>query len=253
MKRKPEGWKNESYRHSLASHGIKTGKRSEYRAGGIRYPSQRVDIYGMEISRWRCPECYRGLKNDSCIFHGRVESPLDITKSRYAQEVAIDLRIWNVLGENPHITIPGLAERIGMDEPALRDFLNRISDEVDGSTYLEEYRRAHSLKSRGDPIILGIKGRGSFDGDVQITLEGAEELLPLLQSRGVGMQALSAFNSTSGTQKIDGRIEGIDVNLTVTHPGEDLYHVEGDMYYHIDRTFTRKELKGFYEKAKRLM
>lgn len=112
---------------------------------------------------------------------------------------------------------------------------------------------ARGIKSRGDPIVLGIKGRGSFDGDVTITLEGAEELAPLLQSRGVAMQAISAFNSTSGTQKIEGRIKGVDVDLKITHPGEDLYHVEGDMYYHIDRTFTRKELKGFYEEAKRLM
>jgi len=67
------------------------------------------------------------------------------------------------------------------------------------------------------------------------------------------MQAWSAFNSTSGTQKINGRIKGVDVDLKVTHPGKDLYHVEGDMYYHIDRTFTRKELTGFYEKVKELM
>ena len=108
-------------------------------------------------------------------------------------------------------------------------------------------------RARGDPIVLDISGRGSFDGDLRISLEGAEELAPLLQSRGVRLQALSAFNSSSGTQKIEGRIKGVDVDLTVTHPGEDLYHVEGDLFYHIDRTFTRKELKGFYSKAKELM
>lgn len=254
MSCKPPGWRNEPQRHALARRGIKTTGGYNYRAGG-RNPSERVDIHGMNMSRWRCPECYRGLSNGECAFHGRIHTkpPVDILTDKYAQEVAIDIRIWGVLKDDPNITIPGLAKRIGMDEPALRDFLNRISDEVDGSTYLEEYRRAYSLKSRGDPIVIDIKGRGSFDGDLRISLEGAEELLPLLQSRGIRMQALSAFNSTSGTQKIEGRIEGIDVDLKVTHPGEDLYHVEGDMYYHIDRTFTRKELKGFYEKAKRLM
>ena len=110
-----------------------------------------------------------------------------------------------------------------------------------------------SFSARGTPIVLDIKGKGSFDGDLRISLEGAEELAPLLQSRGVRMQAWSAFNSTSGTQKINGRIKGVDVDLKVTHPGKDLYHVEGDMYYHIDRTFTRKELTGFYEKVKELM
>ena len=113
--------------------------------------------------------------------------------------------------------------------------------------------RDDRLESSGNPIVLDISGRGSFDGDLRISLEGAEELAPLLMSRGVAMQALSAFNSTSGTQKIDGRIKGVDVDLKITHPGENLYHVEGDMYYHIDRTFTRKELKGFYGKVKRLM
>lgn len=118
--------------------------------------------------------------------------------------------------------------------------------------FKEEWER-EQRKAQGDPIVLDISGRGSFDGDLRISLEGVEELAPLLKSRGVRMQALSAFNSTSGTQKIEGRIEGVDVDLKITHPGEDLYHVEGDMYYHIDRTFTRKELKGFYGKVKRLM
>ena len=183
MPRRPQGWRDEPARHSLASRGVKTS--------GLRSNARILPIYRFRSERYYRDDRLREFRNV----------------------------------DNPHEVIP--------------------FDCYEG--------RVLQMKASGEPIVLGIKGRGSFDGDVQITLEGAEELLPLLQSRGIRMQALSAFNSTSGTQKIEGRIKGVDVDLKVTHPGEDLYHVEGDMFYHIDRTFTRKELKGFYEKAKGLM
>ena len=152
MKHKPRGWRNESTRHSLARHGIKTGRRHEYRVKGIRDLTERVNIHGMEMSRWRCPECCRGLKDGVCTIHGRVGSRVDIINSPRAQEIAFDIRIWQVLKDNPDITIPRLAKKIGMDEPTLREFLNKISDKVDGTTYLDDYQHAYPLRSRGDQM-----------------------------------------------------------------------------------------------------
>lgn len=147
MSCKPPGWKNESARHSLARRGIKTTGGYNYRAGG-RNPSERVDIHGMNMSRWRCPECYRGLSDGECAFHGRIHTkpPVDILSDKYAQEVAIDTRIWSVLKDDPNITIPGLAKKLGMPEPILKDFMNRVSEKMFGTTYLEGYREVYPLK-----------------------------------------------------------------------------------------------------------
>ena len=150
MKRKPEGWRNEPARHSLSAHGIKT--RNTHHIRGTYDPNQRVNIHGMEMSRWRCPNCYRGLKDGVCIMHGRVRSQVDILNSPRAQETAFDIRIWQILKDNPDITIPRLAKKIGMDELTLRELLNKISDRSDGTTYLDDYRRAYSLRSRGDQM-----------------------------------------------------------------------------------------------------
>jgi len=153
MRKRPLGWRKEPYRHSLARRGIKNEKkRHEYHAKGVHDLNQRVKIHGMDVSRWRCPECYRGLKDGGCLLHGKIWSrpPVDILKDKYAQEVAIDIRIWEILKDNPGITIPRLAKKIGMDEPTLREFLNRISDKVDGTTYLDDYQRAYSLRSKGN-------------------------------------------------------------------------------------------------------
>ena len=245
----PVGWRGEPQRHSLAAHGIRTTDRSRVKS------SVRVDIHGMNVSRWRCPECYRGLKDGTtCPVHGRTfrGEAVDILKDPRAQDYAIYYRAKRELSENPNLSIGQLAKGIGINELIFREHMEHI-DLYDDRTYRESYLKDFGFRASGRPIVLGIKGQGSFDGEVEISLEGAEELLPLLQSRGVRMQALSAFNSTSGTQRIEGRIKGVDVDLKVTHPGKDLYHVEGDMYYHIDRTFTRKELKGFYNKVKELM
>lgn len=107
------------------------------------------------------------------------------------------------------------------------------------------------LRSRGEPIVLGIKGHGSIDGDVKISLEGADELLPLLKSRGVALQAIDAFQSTSGTQKIQGTLNNnASVDLTVTHPGPDQYHVVGDLGYRVDKTFTKQQILDLYNKIK---
>lgn len=333
MNRKPQGWKNESARHSLASRGVKTsgfqsrtrilpiyrfrdvkyyrddrlrefrnvdnphdvipfdcyeGRVLQMKTSGRQDITERVNIHGMDVSRWRCPRCHRGLRGgDTCSIHGRIPGGegVDIIKSPRAQDYAIYYRVTNELSKQRSLSVKQLAKRIGIDELILIEHLDKI-DPYDGRTYRESYMEDFDLKSsgrmierrdqpydfdydfdydfkeewerehhtaRGDPIVIDIKGRGSFDGDLRISLEGAEELLPLLQSRGVAMQAISAFNSSSGTQKIEGRIKGVDVDVKVTHPGEDLYHVEGDMGYHIDRTFTRKELKGFYSKVKELM
>lgn len=112
---------------------------------------------------------------------------------------------------------------------------------------------ARGIRSRGEPIVLGIKGRGSIDGDIKISLEGAEELAPLLRSRGLMTQAMSAFQATSGTQIIKGSLpSGVDVDLTVTHPGSDMYHVNGDIGYHMDRTFTKQQIIDFYNKIKQM-
>lgn len=153
MRKRPLGWRKEPYRHSLARHGVKTRRRRDkYRVKGVQDPNQRVKIHGMKMSRWRCPECYRGLRDGVCMMHGRVGSQVDIINNPRAQETAFDIRIWQVLKDNPGITIPHLAKKIGMDEPTLKEFLNRISDKVDGNTYLDDYRRAYPLRSRGDQM-----------------------------------------------------------------------------------------------------
>lgn len=149
---RPVGWKDESLRHGLAARGIRTSGRRINQNPGSRDRNERVEIYGMDVSRWRCPECYRGLRDGRCILHGdiiRNRPPVDILKSKHAREVAIDIRIWKVLKNDPDITIPELSRKLGMSKPILMDFMNRISDEVDGTTHLDDYRRAHPLKSYG--------------------------------------------------------------------------------------------------------
>jgi hypothetical protein len=141
-------------------------------------------------------------------------------------------------------------------ESYYRDDEDRVFRKVEDPEFAVPFNsyegRLLQMRSSGHPIVLGISGRGSFDGDLEISLEGAEELMPLLRSRGIASQALSAFNSTSGTQRISGSIRGAKVDLTVTHPGPDRYHVKGDLGYHVDRTFTKQELIDFYNKAKEM-
>lgn len=226
MNNKPVGWRNEPQRHGLAARGIKTTY-----LGGIGM-DRGAEIVTVSGDRLIFPET-----GDRFVDGARFEHFLDDLGMAGFDEG----KDWEYYTEGGVYGITIFNPDILVNQRSL-DAFERWG-----------YKVSHSLDAGGDPIVLGIKGRGSFDGDVKITLEGADELLPLLQSRGVRTQALKAFNSSSGTQTIEGSIEGVEVNLTVTHPGENLYHVEGDLYYHIDRTFTRKELMGFYDKAKRLM
>lgn len=248
MSKKPVGWRNESYRHSLASRGI--GKKAvmygHHYMETLLHPRTYESVFvHRDLRLFINDKAYEALDRSgwsSEDAYDLLNSELEDLKMEYAlsKDENTKLQI-DVIQQAKADVIKG--DHIKW----LRDKWPAKREET-----IEKYY-GDQMESSGRPIVLDIKGKGSFDGDLRISLEGAEELLPLLQSRGVRMQALSAFNSTSGTQKIEGRIEGVDVDLKVTHPGEDLYHVEGDMYYHIDRTFTRKELKGFYEKAKRLM
>ena len=69
---------------------------------------ERADIKGMNCSRWRCCECYRGLGHDIgddkelphnyCTIHGKVE-PIDILVDERAQVAAAEIRLWAILGE----------------------------------------------------------------------------------------------------------------------------------------------------------
>lgn len=132
--------------HDMIPFDCYEGRVLQMKASGRQNLKERVQIHGMSMSRWRCPECHRGLRDGRCTFHGTVRDPVDVLESPRAQEIAIDARIWNVLKENPNITIPGLARKIGMDEMSMHAFLGRTSDEADETTYLDDYRRAYSLK-----------------------------------------------------------------------------------------------------------
>jgi len=247
------GWRNEPTRHGLAARGISTRSR------GI---GKKAKIHAYEFYETLHPRTFSTLiYRDKFIFIKDKEYEA-LDQSGWDREVAYDYLNAELEGlereyaqtgdENIKLQMDVVKQaKAGMDSQENVEWLRDEWPEI-REKRIEKYY-GDQMESSGRPITLGISGRGSFDGDLKITLEGAEELAPLLQSRGVAMQAWSAFKSNSGTQKINGRIKGVDVDLKVTQPGKDLYHVEGDMFYHIDRTFTKEELTGFYEKVKRLM
>lgn len=115
----------------------------------------------------------------------------------------------------------------------------------------EDARYLRELKSRGEPIVLGIKGHGSIDGDIKVSLEGADELIPLLKSRGITQQAVSAFISDAGSQHIQGKYKNVDVDVTVTHPGPNQYRIAGKINGNpVDRTVTKDQIRQVWNKIK---
>lgn len=71
--------------------------------------NERVNVHGMDVSRWRCPECHRGLTWSACNLHGPLlpSQILDIKEDREAQITACRIRLRKILSskalyiENP--------------------------------------------------------------------------------------------------------------------------------------------------------
>lgn len=113
--------------------------------------------------------------------------------------------------------------------------------------YKGDLKGTKALKSRGEPIVLDVEGKGHM----KVSLTGADELIPLLKSRGIAQQAISAFISDAGSQHVQGKVRNVDVDVMVTHPGPNQYRIAGKINGNpVDRTVTKDQIRQVWNKIR---
>ena len=119
---------------------------------------EKIGLYGVLKTKWRCPECLRALltgnqhEGGMCIIHGYIEKPLDlVTAPEYVKFLAIDLAFTKFF-EQPtrkKYTLDDLHNMMGIDKGFARKYLNSPhidSDPEKRETAKDYYERLYSIK-----------------------------------------------------------------------------------------------------------
>lgn len=110
-----------------------------------------VEYHGMQVGRWRCPECHRGVDAVGfCEIHGTMyiegeQTPLDVLKDAPAWDTALSIRLHQYLQEHKGATNCDVIEHVGIDAKALCDHLDRLYYADDDITYRKEYVDLYGL------------------------------------------------------------------------------------------------------------
>lgn len=122
--------------------------------------NEKVLIHGMSKSRYRCPECNRGLlQGYHCAVHGAI-TPLDITKASEGEKrAAIILGILEYVSnhEGEKITAKKIHEDTGLDENYFKKIMMEKTEDTDLIKSYFKYEikplNAQEVKERVLPFI----------------------------------------------------------------------------------------------------
>lgn len=96
--------------------------------------NERVLIYGMSKSRWRCPECKRGLlEGYHCAVHGEV-TPLDVSKANEEDKkgaIILGILEYGSNHEGEKITAKKIHEDTGLDEDYFKKIMAEKNEDTD--------------------------------------------------------------------------------------------------------------------------
>ena len=118
---------------------------------------EKIRLYGVLKTKWRCPECLRGLltgnqsEGGMCSVHGYIEKPLDLsTAPEYVKTIAIDLAFCNFFQMHPSrktYTLDDLHRMMGINKEYARKYLSLPHvDTETGETAKSYYERVFSKK-----------------------------------------------------------------------------------------------------------
>lgn len=105
---------------------------NEEKKNGKKDNREKIDVFGVEKSRWRCPECNRAFIYGHCVVHGELE-PVDLKElSRQKKLDAIMYSVYAILEdiEDSHITKEKLHNKIGLDKEIYQELIESNLDEV---------------------------------------------------------------------------------------------------------------------------
>jgi len=117
---------------------------------------EKIRLYGVLKTKWRCPECLRGLltgnqsEGGMCSVHGYIEKPLDLsTAPEHVKMNAIDLAFLKFFEQSTRktYTIDDLHRMMGINKEYARKYLSfTYVDTETGENAKNYYERVFSIK-----------------------------------------------------------------------------------------------------------